>query len=115
MIIPIQSKTSKEDLNEIEKFTIAHYDENAESFRLGTKDHDVSQNIIAFLNALPKDKTLDILELGCGPGRDLCVFKSMGHTATGLDGCVKFCRMAFEKSGCNVLNQQFLKFFRKGP
>ena len=42
------------DLYEIEEFTIAHYEDNAESFRVGTKDHDVSQNIDAFLSALPK-------------------------------------------------------------
>jgi len=98
-----------EDLTEVERKTISHYEENAETFHLGTKDHDVSQNINAFLNALPKDRALDILELGCGPGRDLCVFKSKGHIATGLDGCEQFCKMALENSGCNVLNQQFLK------
>ena len=44
------------NLTDIEKFTIAHYEDNAESFRVGTKDHDVSQNIEAFLGALPKKK-----------------------------------------------------------
>jgi hypothetical protein len=44
------------DLDEIEEFTIAHYEDNAESFQVGTKDHDVSQNIDAFLSALPKEK-----------------------------------------------------------
>ena len=38
------------NLDEIEEFTIAHYEDNAESFRVGTKDHDVSQNIDAFLS-----------------------------------------------------------------
>jgi len=97
------------ELDEIERITISHYEENAESFHLGTKDHDVSQNINAFLSVLPKSKILDILEFGCGPGRDLCVFKSMGHRVTGLDGCEKFCKMAIEQSGCKILNQQFLK------
>ena len=97
------------DLNDLEVKTISHYEENADEFHLGTKDHDVSQNINAFLDALPKDRRLNILELGCGPGRDLCVFKSKGHEVTGLDGCKKFCKMASEKSGCNVINQQFLK------
>ena len=63
------------DLEEIENLTIGHYEDNAESFRIGTKDHDVSQNIAAFLGALPKGKQLDILDFGCGPGRDLNVFK----------------------------------------
>ena len=97
------------DLVEIEKLNIAHYDENAESFRIGTKDHDVSQNIAALIDALPKEKTLDILDFGCGPGRDMCVFKSMGHRPTGLDGSKEFCKMAKKQSGCPTLNQQFLK------
>ena len=97
------------DLVEIEKLNIAHYDENAESFRIGTKDHDVSQNIAALLDVLPKQKTLDILDFGCGPGRDMCVFKSMGHRPTGLDGSKEFCKMAVKQSGCPTLNQQFLK------
>ena len=97
------------DLVEIEKLNIAHYDENAESFRIGTKDHDVSQNIAALIDALPKEKTLDILDFGCGPGRDMCVFKSMGHRPTGLDGSKEFCKMAVKQSGCPTLNQQFLK------
>ena len=69
-------KQSHFDLTEIEKSTIDHYENNAESFRVGTQGHDVSQNIEAFLRALPKEKSLDILDLGCGPGRDICVFKS---------------------------------------
>ena len=97
------------DLEEIEKFTIAHYEDNAESFRVGTKDHDVSQNVAALLGALPKDKTLDILDFGCGPGRDMCVFKSLGHRPVGLDGSKEFCKMAQQLSDCPTLNQQFLK------
>ena len=97
------------DLEEIEKFTIAHYEDNAESFRVGTKDHDVSQNVAALLGALPKEKTLDILDFGCGPGRDMCVFKSLGHRPVGLDGSKEFCKMAQQLSDCPTLNQQFLK------
>ena len=97
------------DLEEIEKLNIAHYEESAESFRIGTQDHDVSQNIAALLDALPKGKTHDILDFGCGPGRDLCVFKELGHRPIGLDGSKEFCKMAEKQSGCRTLNQQFLK------
>ena len=96
------------DLEEIEKFTIGHYENNAESFRVGTKDHDVSQNIAAFLGALPKDKKLDILDFGCGPGRDVNVFKEMGHRPTGLDGSKEFCKMTQQLSNCPILHQKFL-------
>ena len=96
------------DLEEIENLTIGHYEDNAESFRIGTKDHDVSQNIAAFLGALPKDKQLDILDFGCGPGRDLNVFKQMGHRPTGLDGSKEFCKMTQQLSKFTILNQKFL-------
>ena len=97
------------DLKDIEDITIACYEENAESFRIGTKDHDVSQNIAAFLGAISKESSLDILDFGCGPGRDMVTFKSLGHNPTGLDGCKEFCKMAQSQSGCKTLNQQFLQ------
>jgi 2-polyprenyl-3-methyl-5-hydroxy-6-metoxy-1,4-benzoquinol methylase len=94
-------------LNEIERVTLSHYEQNAEQFWQGTRDHDVSQNIQAFLRALPQREGLDILDFGCGPGRDLARFKALGHNPTGLDGSQAFCRMAQEHSGCSVLNQSF--------
>ena len=97
------------DLDEIESVTLSHYESNAESFWQGTRDHDVSQNIRAFLQALPRDKALDILDLGCGPGRDVHTFKSLGHNPVGLDGSKTFCQMAQQHSGCRTLHQQFLK------
>ncbi len=97
------------NFDEIERITLSHYENNAESFWSGTQDHDVSQNIEAFLQALPKNKILDILDLGCGPGRDIYTFKSLGHKPIGLDGSKIFCQMAQQHSGCPALHQQFLK------
>ena len=102
------TKKSAIELDEIESYTLGHYQSNAESFWLGTKDHDVSQNISAFLQALPQDKSLDILDFGCGPGRDVCTFKSLGHRPIGLDGSQAFCEMAHRHSSCPTLHQQFL-------
>lgn len=99
---------TKTILDEIEQQTIAHYDLNAESFWEGTKDHDVSQNIQALLRALPKKLSLDILDLGCGPGRDLLTFKKLGHHPVGVDGSKRFCNMARAFSGCEVWHQNFL-------
>jgi SAM-dependent methyltransferase len=96
-------------LDEIESVTLAHYDKNAESFWSGTRDHDVSQNIDTFLDALPENNELDILDFGCGPGRDLNTFKLRGHKPVGLDGSKSFCLMAQQYSGCPILHQQFLK------
>ena len=88
--------------------TIAHYDRQAEWFRAGTRDHDVSQNYSALLDAIAGDPPFAILDLGCGPGRDLRHFRSLGHDAVGLDGSPAFCAMARAHSGCEVLHQDFL-------
>jgi SAM-dependent methyltransferase len=103
-----ENRQSPSDLEEIENCTIEHYDNNAESFWIGTKDHDVSQNINSFLKALPQNKALDILDLGCGPGRDLITFKALGHKPIGLDGSIAFCQLANKHSGCPTLHQSFL-------
>ncbi|MEL0081778.1 MAG: class I SAM-dependent methyltransferase [Gammaproteobacteria bacterium] len=103
------TKQSQQELDEIERITVGHYDTHAEAFWQGTRDHDVSQNIEAFLGALPSDGALDILDLGCGPGRDLLTFRELGHRVTGLDGSQAFCDMAARYSGCPVWHQQFLQ------
>jgi SAM-dependent methyltransferase len=88
--------------------TLAHYQANATSFWDGTKDHDVTQNYAAFLGAIEAPPPLTVLDFGCGPGRDLAYFRSLGHEAVGLEGCSAFCAMAREHSSCEVLEQDFL-------
>src|SRR5713101_3204530 len=88
--------------------TIAFYDQFARVFWNGTRDHDVSQNYAAFLDAIEGDPPHSILDLGCGPGRDLSYFRSLGHEAVGLDGSRQFVAMACAHSGCEVLHQDLL-------
>ena len=88
--------------------TIAHYDRVADSFREGTRDHDVSQNTTALLDAIEGEPPFAILDVGCGPGRDLKFFRSLGHDAWGLEGSGELADMARSYSGCNVLHQNFL-------
>ncbi len=97
-----------EQLTEIERITLGHYDTNALSFWQGTRDHDVSQNYQAFLSQFSPAQKLDILDFGCGPGRDLRHFLSLGHRPVGLDGSHAFCTMASANTGCPVLHQHFL-------
>ena len=74
-------------LEAISRQTLADYEERAESFWLGTRDHDVSQNIEAFLRPLGgDDKKLKLLDFGCAGGRDLLTFQKRGHDAEGVDG-----------------------------
>ena len=88
--------------------TIAHYEANAASFWLGTKDHDVTQNYAAMFGAIATPPPWRILDFGCGPGRDLVRFRALGHEAVGLEGSPAFCAMARQVSGCEVLEQDFL-------
>jgi SAM-dependent methyltransferase len=88
--------------------TLGHYEANATSFWEGTRDHDVSQNRAALLGAIEAAPPFSLLDFGCGPGRDLAYFQSLGHEAVGLDGCASFCAMARKHSGCEVLHQDFL-------
>jgi SAM-dependent methyltransferase len=90
------------------KSTLAHYERNARSFWEGTKDHDVRQNYAALLEAIEGAPPFTILDFGCGPGRDLKSFASLGHEAVGLDGAANFVEMARANAGCEVLHQDFL-------
>lgn len=94
--------------DDIARRTLEHYEHNARAFFAGTIDHDVSQNIDALLGAIETAPPFTILDLGCGPGRDLRTFSSMGHKAIGLDGCASFVEMAREFSGCEVWQQDLL-------
>ncbi|MBI6851696.1 class I SAM-dependent methyltransferase [Pseudomonas cichorii] len=102
-------KLDAQDLAHITAVTVGHYNQVAEDFREGTRDHDVSQNITALLRHIQRPTPWQILDFGCGPGRDLKTFSAMGHVATGLDGSEEFARMAREDSGCEVLHQNFLE------
>ena len=70
----------------ISQKNIGHYDQNAISYDEGTKGHDVSQNINAFLRAIKAEPPFHLLDFGCGPGRDLQTLTKLGHVAIGLEG-----------------------------
>lgn len=102
-------KLPKEEIVNASKVTVGHYDQQAEIFWRDTRDHDVSQNIEALMQAIVGVPPLRILDLGCGPGRDLTTFKDLGHEPVGLDGSARFVEMARRHSGCEVWHQDFLK------
>ena len=96
------------DLASIARRTLAHYDERADDFWEGTRDHDVGQNIAALLQHIEGEPPFTILDFGCGPGRDLATLTALGHVAVGLDGAPRFATMARAHSGCEVWQQDFL-------
>ena len=98
-----------QDLRAIAARTLAHYERHAQDFWQGTRDHDVSQNVEALLQAIEAAPPLELLDLGCGPGRDLATFAALGHRATGIEGAPQLAAMARAHSGCEVLEQNLLQ------
>ena len=89
--------------------TLAHYDRRAREFWEGTREHDVSQNISALLQYIEAQPPFELLDFGCGPGRDLKTFREFGHRATRCRRFARFAAMARAYSGCEVLQQNFLR------
>jgi len=103
------SERGSADLRDVAERTLAHYDERADAFWEGTRDHDVARNIAALLDHIEGQPPFTILDLGCGPGRDLRTFRSLGHVAIGIEGAPRFVAMARAWSGCEVWQQDFLR------
>lgn len=99
---------SPADLQNIATRTLAHYEQHAQSYWEGTRTHDVSQNVAALLQHISGPPPLDVLDFGCGPGRDLLTFTALGHHAVGLEGAPSVAALARANSGCQVLEQNFL-------
>jgi SAM-dependent methyltransferase len=104
----MKMKLSPQDLAKIANVTLEHYNQRAQDFWRGTRDHDVSQNIAALLQYIEGDPPFTILDFGCGPGRDLKALAELGHVAVGLEGAADFAAMARAHSGCEVWQQDFL-------
>jgi len=102
-------KLNPQELEKITSLTLDHYNERADDFWQGTRDHDVKQNIAALLRWIEGKMPFTILDFGCGPGRDLKVLSKLGHVAVGLEGSPHFAVMARTHSGCKVWRQDFLK------
>ena len=102
---PVNEKIAAISLSES---TIAYYNSVADQFWAGTQDHDVDENRKALIEHMPGAPPHDILDFGCGPGRDLLAFRELGHRVVGLDGSERFVDMAAAYSECEVWHQDFL-------
>ena len=109
MLPPPLRQLTPSDLESVSASTIQHYEQAAEAFWQGTKDHDVRQNVDALLRHISAAPPFSILDLGCGPGRDLSTFRSLGHQPVGLDGARAFVALARAHTGCEVWHQDLLR------
>ncbi len=88
--------------------TIDYYNKNAERFAESTADIEFSGTQDLFLSGL-KDGA-EILDFGCGSGRDSKYFLQKGYRVTALDGSAELCRIAEERAGIPVVQMNFNDF-----
>ena|SRR5579862_9298491 len=100
---------SADELAAIVEGTLQHYGEHADAFWEGTRGHDVAHNVAALLDAIEGTPPFTILDLGCGPGRDLKTFADMGHETVGVEAVPQFAAMARAHSRCEVWEQDLLR------
>jgi SAM-dependent methyltransferase len=95
-------------VQDVSALTLHYYRQRAQEFWEGTRDHDVTQNINALLAHIEGAPPFKILDLGCGPGRDLRAFAALGHIAIGLEGAEEFAAIA-RSGGQEVWQQDFMQ------
>ncbi len=96
--------------------TIEYYDRNADDYIRSTRDIDFhavqDRFLLAVAAAFPDrpEKTIRLLDFGCGSGRDSDYFLRRGFSVSALDGSEVFCRRASELTGIPVRRQLFEEF-----
>ena len=85
--------------------TIDHYNQYADEFIASTFEVDMESLYRPFLALLPK--TAQILDLGCGSGRDSLAFKNKGYQVEAIDSSAELVKKAKELTGIEVRQQCF--------
>ena len=82
-----------------------YYDNNAQEFVNSTFMVDMQSLYQPFLNLLPDFG--QILDLGCGSGRDALAFKNMGYQIEAMDYSAELVKQASDLTGIEVRLQSF--------
>lgn len=82
--------------------TIEYYNQHVKQFVSTTVDVDFKEKQDKFINKLPGKNVLDF---GCGSGRDTKYFLKSGLNVTAIDGSSEMCRAASEYTG--ILEMQY--------
>ena len=91
--------------------TLDYYNKNAKKFISGTisVDFGIVQN--RFLDKLHPGA--EILDYGCGSGRDTKYFLEQGYKVTAIDGSQELCKLASEYTGIPVKHMLFQELNEK--
>lgn len=85
--------------------TLTYYNQNAQNFIDGTISVDFTEIQNQFLSLLPANA--NILDFGCGSGRDAKYFLDHGFSVDATDGSEELCRIASEYTGIKVRHLLF--------
>lgn len=85
--------------------TINYYNKNAKDFARGTVEVDFVDMQKRFTDKLQNNA--QILDFGCGSGRDTKYFLEHGFQVTAIDGSKELCRLASEYTGIEVKQMLF--------
>ena len=82
--------------------SIDYYDRYAVPYYEETVDFGMEEQIARFVELLPE--SADVLDLGCGSGRDTVSLEEEGCVVTAMDGSEKMCELASIHTGKEVLH-----------
>ncbi len=85
--------------------TLDYYDQNSDAFVSGTVSADMADTQSRFLACLPSNG--NILDFGCGSGRDTKAFLEAGYQVDAIDGSEELCVRASEYTGIPVKKMLF--------
>ena len=89
------------------------YNQNADEYTARTLAIDPAHEREKFMACLPAGAT--VLDVGCGSGRDLEIFRHAGFDPIGVDGSEEMCTRARMHSGCRVYHNTFEEFTPNRP
>ena len=82
--------------------SIDYYDRYAVPYYEETVDFSMEEQLERFIELLPE--SADVLDLGCGSGRDTVFLEEEGCVVTAMDGSEKMCELAGIHTGKEVLH-----------
>ena len=85
--------------------TLDYYERYAIPYYEQTIDLDLSEIMQEFVKLLPEDA--EVLDLGCGSGRDTKALEEHGFYVTPMDGSAKMCELAEIYTDREVLHLTF--------
>lgn len=85
--------------------SIDYYNKYANLYFESTVDLDMEETLEKFVEHLPEGG--EILDLGCGSGRDSLTFIQHGFDVTAIDGSKELCELASIHIGQDVLTMEF--------